>query len=76
LKSSTEFGPLRHCRLMAGAPEEKTERTIVSLNPADECFSLEHRETIDTDNLRYLRAECETTQGNICITNPVWISGK
>ncbi|MFC1485782.1 CehA/McbA family metallohydrolase [Candidatus Latescibacterota bacterium] len=73
--SSTEFGPLKHCRLVGGLFTKNTERTLASMDSKDDRIFIENTRPIDTTNLRYLRAECETAQGNVCFTNPVWVSG-
>ncbi|MFC1511782.1 hypothetical protein ACFL5H_01130 [Candidatus Latescibacterota bacterium] len=74
-KSSMEFGPLKHYRLVGGLFTENTERTLASMDSKDESFFIKSNRPIDTTDLRYLRAECETAQGNVCFTNPVWVSG-
>ena len=72
-RSSKEFSPIRIFRLMGGLAAEKRELVLANMQGGNE-YDMDDRFPIETGNILYIRAECETVRGHICFTNPVWIS--
>jgi hypothetical protein len=85
--STPEFGHLKKVKIMGGPSKDSSidgtaelnqtsanEETLILIAdvPAQE-YEYIYSEPLHANNFHYIRAECETAQGKICFTNPVWI---
>jgi hypothetical protein len=72
--STPEFGSLRKCRILAGEQNTGKERILsVLAKTKSPVYRHEFESMLNLENTLYVRAECETTEGKICFTNPIWI---
>jgi hypothetical protein len=72
--STPEFGPLRNCRILAGGQNTGKESVLSVLEkPGSRIYRHEFESMLNLEGYLYLRAECETAEGKICFTNPIWV---
>ncbi|MCD6308919.1 MAG: CehA/McbA family metallohydrolase, partial [Candidatus Latescibacteria bacterium] len=71
--SSEEFGALKRAAVYGGIKGEAEERTIVSLGAFARPFEHVFESPAEERRFSYIRAECETSTGRLCLTNPVWL---
>ena len=71
--SNNDYGPVMSLKIIAGMYREKVERTVSEDTPSGAIFRLSAECVLAGDDVRYYRAECITTEGLLCFTNPVWV---
>ena len=74
--SSSEFGSLKKVRVIAGIQDKNIENILLSKDISAQEFEFTFTGTYESKNFLYIRVECETVLGKICLTNPVWITGE
>lgn len=72
-QSSPEFGSLKTGVVFAGTAGEKAEHIIGSVEHFQSDFEYSFECRSENKHTIYIRAECETSSGKLCFTNPVWI---
>lgn len=70
--SSAEFGEISDVRIIAGNLTDKNEKVILYHRESLKKYELNFECSFKSVNPSYVRAECMTLSGGLCITNPIW----
>jgi len=71
--SSEEFGALKRGTVYGGITGEAEERTIAYLGTFMQPYEHVFESSTEERRFSYIRAECETASGRLCLSNPVWL---
>ncbi|MFC1490521.1 CehA/McbA family metallohydrolase [Candidatus Latescibacterota bacterium] len=79
--STPELGSLKRVLVYGGAKKESPgnentenkEIIIMTNDISTQDFEYKYSESFAAKGFLYIRAECETSKGKICFTNPIWI---
>ncbi len=75
LYATAETGVLASCRILAGVPGERAERLLAARDRIGG-YSATVETICDIPGAAYIRAECGTETGAVCITNPIWLRSR
>jgi len=74
--SSVDFGEIFSAIIIAGLRDGGGEIVIADGEKKPNDYALNLENSIVPDQAIYVRAECETVLGKLCLTNPVWLEMK